>query len=144
MNLKPCLTALLFMAVLALAAAAGHAGEPPSRWSLPPEQAADAYLRDLTAQVPLTAEELAAVRPILVEQTIKRRDVARARLAVNPGLAGVLALREDMRAVSRETDDKLAAVLPPEKMEQVRAYREQSPENDKSSPRQIAQAGVDG
>ncbi|WP_428561838.1 MAG: hypothetical protein ACP59X_19855 [Solidesulfovibrio sp. DCME] len=132
MRNKPIVTALLVLAVLALAAAAGRAAELPPQLTTSPETLADQFLRGLSGQVTLSPEELAAVRPILVEQTRKRQEIARARLAANPGLAGMLALREDMRAVTKETDVKLAAILPPDKMEKIRAYRERRREEIKA------------
>lgn len=126
MRYKALLTKALAIAVLLLAVASCvHAAELPAQLSQPPEKLADAYLRDVAAHVALSPKEKAAMRPILIEQTKKRQDIARARLATNPGMAGMLALRKDLRALAAETDAKLAAVLPPEKMTQVRAYREE-------------------
>lgn len=126
---------ILAMLTLALAAATGHAAELPPQLTMPPEQLADEFLHGLTQRVELSPQELAAVRPILVEQTKKRQEIARARLAANPGMAGMMALRDDMRAVGKETDAKLSAVLPPDKMEKVRAYREQRREQAKTMAR---------
>ncbi|MEA4858545.1 MAG: hypothetical protein AAGU21_09655 [Solidesulfovibrio sp.] len=141
MRNKPIVTVLLVLAVLALAAASGRAAELPPQLTVPPETLADEFLRGLSGYVALSPEELAAVRPILVEQTRKRQEIARARLAANPGLAGMLALREDMRAVTRETDTKLAAILAPEKLERIRAYREQRRDQAKAIAKNARQGG---
>lgn len=126
MRNKAFVTVLLLAAVLALAATSGvHAADLPPQLTMPPEKLTDEFLRGLSARVSLTPQETAAVRAILVEQTRKRQEIARGRLAANPGMAGMLALRDDMRALSQETDARLAAVLPPEKMAAVRAYRDE-------------------
>ena len=130
-------TSLLVVAALALAAAwalsafvlltarAAPAAELPSALDTPPEILVDGFLRGLTARVRLTPQELAVVRPIPIEQTQKRQETTRARLAAMPGLAGMTALRDDMRGIARETDDRLAAVLPPDKLAAIRAFRDQ-------------------
>jgi Spy/CpxP family protein refolding chaperone len=123
---KAFVTALLVVAVLALAAASGvHAADLPPQLTMPPEKLTDEFLRGLSSRVSLTPQETAAVRAILVEQTRKRQEIARGRLAANPGMAGMRALRDDMRALSQVTDARLAAVLPPEKMAAVCAYRDE-------------------
>jgi hypothetical protein len=139
MRATPFLTVLLILAVLALAAATGHAADTSPGLADSPEQQVDAYLRDLSARIALSPEETAAMRPILIAQAAKRQDLARARLAANPGMAGMLALREDMRAVTRETDDKLAAVLSPEKMEQLRNDRAALLAASRAQARQLAE-----
>lgn len=118
------ITVLVLLALI-LSATGARAVELPPQLAVPPEEQAEAFLKGVSARVALTPQEVAAVRPILVEQTRKRQEVVRARLAANPGMVGMLALREDMRALGQETDDKLAAVLPPEKMAAVRAFREE-------------------
>ena len=114
-----CCGALALLSVLALAA------ELPPQMSASPEALADGYLRDAAAHVPLTPEETAAMRPILVEQTRKRQELARSRLAANPGMAGMVGLRGDMLRLSEETDARLATVLSPEKLVAFKAYREE-------------------
>jgi hypothetical protein len=135
----PFFTVLLILAVLALAAATGHAADGSMGPADSPAQQVDVFLRDLSARLALTPEETAAMRPILVAQAAKRQDLARARLAANPGMAGMLALREDMRAVTRETDEKLAFVLPPEKMEQLRNDRAGQLAASRDKARQLAE-----
>jgi hypothetical protein len=115
------MTALLFAAVLLLAASSVRA-ELPSQPAIPPEEQVEAFLKGLARHVALSPQEQAALRPILLEETRKRQAMVRARLAVNPGVAGMLALRDDLRGIARETDARLAAVLPPEKMTAVQAY----------------------
>ena len=65
------------------------------------------------------------MRPILIEQTKKRQDMARARLAATPGIAGMKALRDDLRHINQETDARLAAVLPPDKLAAYTRYRDE-------------------
>lgn len=125
MRNQPIITALLVCAVLALAMATGHAAPLPPGLDRSPEEMVDGFLRGLSSRVMLTPQEKAAIRPILVEQTKKRQDIIRARLAANPGRAGLRALRDDMLALTRETDTRLSAVLPPAKMEKLRAYRQE-------------------
>lgn len=125
MHQTPILCALLVIVLLALAAGTGQAVELSPQLSRPPEVLVDAFLEGVAGRVALSPEEHAAVRSLLIEQTKKRQEIARARLAANPGRAGLLALREDMRALSRETDTKLAAVLPPEKVAILSAYRDE-------------------
>ncbi|EFL49128.1 putative secreted protein [Solidesulfovibrio fructosivorans JJ]] len=126
MRYKALLTRALAAAVLLLAMASSvHAAELPAQFSQPPEKLADAFLRDLAAHVALTPQEKAAMRPILIEQIKKRQDLARTRLAANPGMVGMVALRLDLRSLAGETDARLAGVLPPEKMTRVRVYREE-------------------
>lgn len=112
-------------AVLLLAALPARAAELPAALDTPPEALVDGFLKGLAARVRLTPQETTAVRPILIEQTRKRQEMARARLAATPGLAGVQALREDMRRIGRETDERLATVLPPDKLAAVKAYRDE-------------------
>jgi hypothetical protein len=137
---SPLVTALLFAAVLLLAAS-GVRAELPSQRTLPPEQQADEFLKGLAPRVALTPEEHAAVRPILVEQLKRRQDIVRARLAINPGVAGMQALREDLRGIARETETRLAAVLPPAKMAAVRAYWE---ERRQQALQSLGKARADG
>lgn len=124
MSRSPYLTAVLFIIVLLLAAVSARAGVS-SRLAASPETLADTFLAGLAGRVALSPEERAAVRPILIEQMGKRQELVRVRLAATPGMAGMLALRKDLRAITRETDAKLSAVLPPEKMEAVKAFREE-------------------
>jgi len=112
-------------AFLLLTALPAPAADVPAALDTPPEILVDGFLKGLAARVRLTPQELAVVRPILIEQTQKRQETARARLAVTPGLAGLQALRDDMRRLGRETDDRLAAVLPPEKLAAIQAFREE-------------------
>ena len=114
------LTACLLLTALPVGAAG-----MPAALDTPPEVLAEGFLKGLAASVTLTPQELAAVRPILIEQTRKRQELARARLAATPGLAGMRALRDDMRHIGQETDARLAAVLPPDKLAAVKAYRDQ-------------------
>jgi hypothetical protein len=121
---SPFLTVLLIFVTLLLASGIVRAELPP-QLTASPETLADGFLKDLARRVSLTPQERAAVRPILIEQSKKRQDVARARLAASPGMAGMLALRQDLSEITRETDARLAAVLPPEKMAAVRACRDE-------------------
>lgn len=121
---SPILTVLLLMAVLLLAMGTARAELSP-QLAAPPETLADAFLTGLVERVPLSPQERAAVRLVLIEQIKRRQDVVRARLAATPGRAGMLALRQDLGELNRETDAKLAAILPPEKMAAVGAYREE-------------------
>lgn len=125
MRNKAFITTLFFLAVLFLAAIpAAYAADLPPQLTQPPDKLAEQYLADIAARVPLTPGEKAVLRPILVAQTKKRQEITRARLVITPGLAGVLALREDMRELAEETDSLMAAALPPEKMRALRDYRE--------------------
>ena len=110
-------------AFLLLTAQPARAAEVPAILDTPPEILVDGFLKGLTAQVNLSPQELATVRPILIEQTRKRQETARARLAVTPGLAGIEALRDDMRRIAQETDQRLATVLPPDKLAAIEAFR---------------------
>lgn len=121
---SPFVTALLFAAVLLLAAS-GVRAELPSQRAIPPEQQVDMFLTGLARHVAISPPEQAAVRPILIEETQKRQAMVRARLAVTPGVAGMWALRNDLRGIVQETDARLAAILPPEKMTAIQAYRQE-------------------
>ena len=115
--------AWVLSAFVLLTALPARAADMPAALDIAPETLVDGFLKGLTARVSLTPQELTAVRPILIEQTRKRQETARARLAVTPGLAGMMALRDDMRHIARETDQRLAAVLPPDKLAAIEAFR---------------------
>jgi hypothetical protein len=122
---SPLLTILLLAAVLLLAATVSRA-EDFRPGSVPPEAQVEHFLSGLSSRVALTPAETASVRPILLEQARKRQALVRARMGSGkPGAAGMLALRDDLRALAKETDGKLAAVLPPSKMAAMRAYTEE-------------------
>ena len=110
-------------AFVLLTALPARAADMPAALDIPPETLVDGFLKGLTARVSLTPQEMAAVRPILIEQTRKRQETARARLAATPGLAGMKALRDDMRRIAQETDQRLATVLPPDKLAAINAFR---------------------
>ncbi|KHK01600.1 hypothetical protein [Desulfovibrio sp. TomC] len=116
---------LVLSAFLILSCLPVRAADVPTRLDTPPETLVDGFLQGLAARVQFTPQELSAVRPILIEQTRKRQDMARARLAATPGLAGLRGLRDDLRQIGQETDARLATVLPPAKLDAVRAYREE-------------------
>ena len=101
---------------------ADHPECPGVHHALPPEAVAEEFIKGLSARVTLTPEETAAVRSILVDQVKKRQELFRSRVAEKSGAAGLLALRDGLRALQREADAKLAAVLPPVKMAAVRHY----------------------
>lgn len=123
MSRSPLLTALLVVMALLLAFGAGHAREPGDRGPAP-EQLAASFLDGVSRRVVLTPGEHAAALAILTEQAAKRQEVVRARLAAHPGATGMMALRHDLQRLARETDARLAGVLPPEKMTIVREYRD--------------------
>ena len=127
--------ALVFSACLVLSCLPVRAADVPPQLDTPPEVLVDGFLKGLSARVQLTPQELANVRPILIEQTQKRQAMARSRLAATPGLAGMKALRDDLRQIGRETDARLAAVLPPDKLAAVKAYREERREEAKTRKR---------
>lgn len=141
MRRYPIPLALFVLAVLLVAASSVWAAELPPQLAIPPETLTDEFLKGLTNRVALTPQELAAVRSILIEQTQKRQDMARARLAANPGMAGMIALREDMQALGKETDARLADVLPPEKLAAVRAYRDERRQEMRSQLEQVRKGG---
>jgi hypothetical protein len=115
------LTALLLAAVLLLAATQSRAQmQPPA-----PEAVAEKTLHDLSGRIALTPQETTALRPILTEAARKRQSLVRAKLADRPNPRALLGLRDELRAQARETEARLAAVLPPEKMTVVRAYLEE-------------------
>ncbi|MHC1791640.1 hypothetical protein [Solidesulfovibrio sp.] len=118
--------ALTLAAALVMAALPVRAAEIPAALDTPPEVLVDGFLKGLTTRVQLTPPELAAVRPILIEQTRKRQDMARSRLAATPGLPGMKALRDDLRHIGQETDARLAAILPPDKLAAIQAFREET------------------
>ncbi len=118
----PALTVLLIIVTLLLAAGRVRAELPP-QLTLPPEILADAFLQGLSARIALTPEEIATIRPILVEQADKRQALVRSRLSGNPGLSEMRALRDDLRAIGQEAEAKLAAVLPPDKLAVLKAYQ---------------------
>lgn|GEM_PF-2608953 len=127
MKHRPFAAACALAAILSLAAAAAMTAraERPPQLSVPPETLVDEFLSGAAARVRLTPQETAVVRPILIEQTRKRQETARARLAAHPGMAGMVGLRDDMRKIGRETDVRLASVLPPDKLAAIQAYREE-------------------
>jgi len=137
----PIPLALFVLAVLFVAVSGVRAAELPPQLAIPPETQADEFLKGLANRVVLTPQEVAAVRPILIEQIQKRQDTARARLAANPGMVGMMALREDMRALGKETDARLAEVLPPDKMAVIRAYRDERRQEMRSHLEQARKGG---
>jgi hypothetical protein len=118
-------TAFLVLILLAVAATGLWAAELPPQLAMPPEAQADAFLKGLSGRLALTPQELAAMRPILVEQAAKRQALVRAHMGSGPGMSGALALRQEMRKLGQETDSRLAALLPPDKMAVVRAYQKE-------------------
>ncbi|OLN24935.1 hypothetical protein DVDV_3765 [Desulfovibrio sp. DV] len=127
--------ALVFSACLILSCLPVRAADVPPQLDTPPEVLVDGFLKGLSSRVQLTPQELANVRPILIEQTRKRQNMARSRLAATPGLAGMKALRDDLHQIGRETDARLATVLPPDKLAAVKAYREERREEAKTRKR---------
>lgn len=123
MRQSPLLTALLLAAVLLLAATLSRAQAFPPR-PLPPEAVAEKTIRDLADRVALTPGEIDAMRPILVHSIRKRQALVRARMAEKSGAKALLALRDDLRALARDTDARLSAVLPPDTLTAVRAAME--------------------
>lgn len=121
-----------FAAFVLLTALPARAADMPAALDIAPETLVDGFLKGLTARVSLTPQEVSAVRPILIEQTRKRQEMARARLAVTPGLAGMKALRDDMRRIAQETDQRLATVLPPDKLAAIEAFRAEAKANAKA------------
>lgn len=118
------LTALLLAAVLLLAATQSRAQmQPPAPPA--PEAVAEKTLHDLSGRIALTPQETTALRPILTDSARKRQALVRATLADRANPRALLGLRDALRALARETEARLAAVLPPEKMTAVRAYREE-------------------
>ena len=79
MHQTPILCALLVIVLLALAAGTGQAVELSPQLSRPPEVLVDAFLEGVAGRVALSPEEHAAVRSLLIEQTKKRQEIARAR-----------------------------------------------------------------
>ena len=140
MNRNPLLTALLVVVALLLAFGAGRAGPLP-RQDAPAGQVAAAFLDDLAGQVALTPDEHAAALAIMTEQTAKRQALVQARLAEQSGAAGLMGLRKDLRALAADTDARLAAVLPREKMEIVRAYLEKRRQQARQRFKAVRQQG---
>lgn len=130
--------AWVLAAVVLVTALPARAADMPAALDVPPETLVDGFLKGLTARVYLTPQEVSAVRPILIEQTRKRQETARARLAVTPGLAGMKALRDDMRRIARETDQRLATVLPPDKLAAIEAFRTERRTEAKAQARRHA------
>uniref|UniRef100_I2Q422 P pilus assembly/Cpx signaling pathway, periplasmic inhibitor/zinc-resistance associated protein n=1 Tax=Desulfovibrio sp. U5L TaxID=596152 RepID=I2Q422_9BACT len=125
MRIRPFLTAFLVLAVLAVSGASLRAAELPPQLSITPEAQADAFLQGLSGRLALTPQEMAAMRPILIEQAGKRQALVRAHMGSGPGMSGALALRQEMRKLGQETDSRLAALLPPDKLAVVRAYQKE-------------------
>jgi hypothetical protein len=127
--------ALVLSACLILACLPVRAADVPAQLDAPAETLVDAFIKGLSARVQLSPQDLSAMRPILIEQTKKRQDMARARLAATPGIAGMKALRDDLRRIAQETDDRLAAVLPPDKLAAYKNYRDERREEAKTRKR---------